>query len=278
MHILHASLVDQYFEGALGAGELRRVFDRIWRCGKCRRRYERHLLFERVRPQGGEPATDRLWRSIAASAGIPGPATENRSARPAGRRRAPGLLVLATALAGAAAILVPLYPRLPTTPTRTEPVARGPLDQPAAPPSVHLYRTRGGKSAPVEGELHSDDGVLVAYSNPSTDLGFLMVFGVDSRGGIHWYYPGYEHLGENPAAVPIRTGALGVELGEEVRHDLPVGELRMFSLFLPQPRHVLEIESLVARRLAARGGSVRDLSSLELPEGVEASTLLEVRP
>jgi hypothetical protein len=105
-----------------------------------------------------------------------------------------------------------------------------------------------------------------------------MVFAVDRRGAVHWYYPAYERQGEDPAAVLIRTNAYGVELGEEIRHPLPEGDLRMFALFLRAPHRVLETEAAISAALAARGGSVRELEKLPLLDGEQTSVLLRVRP
>jgi hypothetical protein len=294
IHLLHGSLVDRHFgmrlgpeaPEPLGPDALAALFERVRRCARCRRRYERQLLFERVRPDGDALREERSWAAITSAAGVEpavGAAGVEPAARAAGwpagseparassRRRT--FAILGASLAAAVVLLLPL---LPKTPTEREPVARGGTGE-APLPALHLYRTREGASGPVEGQLRAGDGVLVAYSNPS-DLGFLMVFAVDQRGGVHWYYPGYERLGEDPAAVPIRTRAFGVELGEEIRHDLPRGALRMFGLFLPRPLHVLEVEALVGRALAQSGAEVRALDHLELAEGEQTSLLLEVGP
>jgi hypothetical protein len=69
-----------------------------------------------------------------------------------------------------------------------------------------------------------------------------------------------------------------VELGEQIRHPLQLGALRVFALFLPRPRSVLEVEAVVERDLAAQGGDVRALTRVGISEGVQASALLEVTP
>jgi hypothetical protein len=270
IHLIHRSRVDRYFAGDLGAAAIRTMFEDLWRCGACRMRYERHLLLERTLAAASAPGADRLWQSIVAtSEAAPEHARKDTDGHPA-RRRA----LLALSLAVAAVLLVPPLFKEPTTST---PVPRG---APGAvmTPSLHLYRTHQGRSEPVRGELHSHDGVLLAYSNPSANLGYLMVFGVDGRGGVHWYYPAYDRQGEDPAAVQIRTKAFGVELGEEIRHRLPEGDMRMFALFLRRPHRVLETEASIAAALAAHGGSVRDLESLPLVDGDQTSVLLEVQP
>jgi hypothetical protein len=126
--------------------------------------------------------------------------------------------------------------------------------------------------------MHADDGILIAYSNPGAEFSYLMIFAVDVQGGVHWYYPAWEQPGQNPAAPAIRTHALGVELGEEIRHRLPAGPLRVFGLFLPRPLLVGDVERAVADAWAAHGQSVAGLSTLPIQEGEQLSRLLEVTP
>ena len=159
------------------------------------------------------------------------------------------------------------------------PISRGAADETAAAPALHLYRTIGEhETAPIEKSMRANDGILIAYSNPGSDLKYLMVFAVDTTGNIHWYYPAYERAGENPPAALIRTGALGVELGEAVRHPLAPGTLRVFGLFLPRPWHVDQIERRVAEEWDLQGRSLTRLTVLPVPEGKQVSYLLEVTP
>jgi hypothetical protein len=99
----------------------------------------------------------------------------------------------------------------------------------------------------VAGTIRANDGLLLAYSNPTAHLRYLMIFAVDRSGRVYWYHPAFERAGEDPAAVAIRTQAFGVELGDEIHQALPPGPLTMFALFLPQPRTVLEVEAMVQR-------------------------------
>ena len=72
---------------------------------------------------------------------------------------------------------------------------------------------------------------------------------------MHWYYPAYRALGEDPAAIPILPGTTGIELGEEIRQRAAPGTARIYALFLREPHRVLEIEALVrSRRSKSRTG------------------------
>jgi hypothetical protein len=279
MHRIHDLAIDRYFGGRLGRQATAKMLARLERCQGCRARYERHLLLERALPDGPSPE-ERLWSTIVQSADL-APTPAPAPGRP---RRPPRSLFLLLAAGGALAlvILVPLLPRLGTDRRAGDPVPRGPgagTEPAGAGPQLFLYRTVDGqRSERLARSLRAHDGMLVAYSNPSADLRFLMVFGVDAAGAVHWYHPAYERAGENPAAVPIRPEALGVELGEEIHHDLPPGELTVFGLFLPRPRTVLEIEELVRRARAAGGGAPGALDRLDIPEGRQVRLSLEVTP
>ena len=255
------------------------MFQVLPRCGACRVRYERHLLHERMLPDGDARAQDRLWRSILASASTG--ADSIRAARPVSdvRRRAfrPSMLAGAGALAGAL-LLVVVGARVKTIPA---PVARGTIAEEVPAPNVHLFRSVGEHQTElVTQTIHADDNILIAYSNPGAELSYLMVFAVDVRGDVHWYYPAYEQPGQNPAAPAIRTRALGVELGEEIRHALPLGPLRLFALFLRQPLRVEEVEGMVSEAERSHGNAVTAAERLPIPtgEGEQLSRLLEVTP
>ncbi|HLK90270.1 MAG TPA: hypothetical protein VKZ18_10270 [Polyangia bacterium] len=276
IHALHARQVDRYFAGTLrplAAGEM---FARLWRCSACRARYERHLLHERALPEGDTRQQERLWGSIVASAAPSAPEVQRRPVLP-WRSSRPWSLLGAGAVAGVLLLVaVGVHPR--SVPV---PVARGTIAEAAGAPTVHYFRTVGDhQTEPVAGTIRPDDGILIGYSNPGAELSYLMVFAVDVQGAVHWYYPAYEHPGDNPAAPSIRTRAVGVELGEEIRHALPAGPLRMVTLFLRRPLRVEEVEGMVWEAWRSHGESVSALETLPLPSeaGQQLSRLLEVRP
>jgi hypothetical protein len=277
IHPLHVRQIDRYFAGSLSPHAVAEMFRRVWRCGACRARYERHLLHERALPDGDTHRNERLWRSIVASASsearavtalLPEPRVQRRTFRPA-------ILGGAGALAGVLVVLL-VGARVKTVP---EPVERGTTAEETAAPSMHLFRSVGEHHTESVAEtIHADDGILFAYSNPGPDLSYLMVFAVDVEGGVHWYYPAYDGPGQNPPAQGIRTRALGVELGEEIRQMLPVGPLRMFSLFLRRPLRVEEVEALVLEAWRSADKSVTSLEKLPIQDGEQLSHLLDVTP
>ena len=269
IHLHHRREIDRYFRGELEKEATARMLARLWDCPRCRARYDRNLLFEQVCPDAERGAADRLWRSIEESADAAlKPVVAPAKVR--WRRPLSALLLLG---ASAAAIMV-LFAR-----TTSEPVPRGRPGATAREPAVFLYRSTGGhKAEAITRRVRPDDGVLVAYSNPTTDLKYLLVFAANERGDVYWYYPAYEKVDDDPAAVPIRTQAQAVELGEEIRHELKPGPLRMFAVFLSRPWRVRDVEKIVRRELADHRGSVRQLARLPFNEGAQSSFLLEVVP
>jgi len=276
IHALHVRQIDRYFAGSLPPAAATSMFERLWRCAACRTRYERHLLHERTLPDGDQRGQDRLWRSIVATASGVHAA---RAARVSPDARPPGFWPSTLVAAGALAGVLLLVVGGARTRTATAPVARGATVEEPAKPTVHFFRSVGEhQTEPVARTIHADDGILIAYSNPGAELSYLMVFAVDVQGGVHWYYPAYETPGQNPAAPAIRTRALGVELGEEIRHALPVGPLRIFALFLPRPMRAEQVEEMLSEAWRQGGKSVIALDRLRIDEGEQMSRLLEVTP
>jgi hypothetical protein len=250
LHLLQTLRLDRAFAGAT-APALRA---HLARCQGCQRRYLRHLVAEAALPDGDERAATRLWRDIQTAA----------ATRPSARRWA-----WPVAVAAAASLLLVIG-------LRDRPTPRG-GDGPAPPPALHLFRNVGGRAEPLADRVHAPDGLLFAYSNPGAGYSHLMVFALDPQGRIYWFYPAYQHPGDDPQAVPIASGRSGVELREEIQQPLHPGPLRLFALFLPGPERVLAVEAAVAR--AYRPGDSLDLErKVGPPLARQESWLLEVLP
>jgi hypothetical protein len=105
-----------------------------------------------------------------------------------------------------------------------------------------VYRIRTG--APPERAPHRmrrDDELAFAYTNPS-GFGYLLVFGVDSQGDVHWYHPEWSDAAATPGAVAIGKGADLHELTEAVTQKLEGPTLRLYAVFTNEPFTVRDIE------------------------------------
>jgi hypothetical protein len=280
---LHGTEIARYFEGQLDAAGEAIMRARLKECEACRAHYERHLVVEAAL-LGTGPATERLWRSVQRAAGRAQSAGEARMATPRAMAlplSKPSRFALAGAAFCAAAILLVALPRLGHTPGRrsvSEPVARGGA-VPA--PALHVFRSVSAHAAEPLAEgapIHAREGLLFAYSNFDMSLTRFMAFAIDAGYGVHWYYPAFERAGEDPQAIAIATGREGVELGEEIRHDLPPGPLRVVGLFLREPHGVQEIEALVKAHIADPRRPLAEAAPLPIPGAAEVSTMLRVVP
>jgi hypothetical protein len=279
----HGTDVARYFEGQLDGPSEANMRARLAACEACRALYERQLVVEAAL-LGTGAATERLWRGVQRAAGRPESRGEDRAGtprEPALPRSKPRRFAVAVAALGAAAILLIAIPRLDHTPRRrsvSEPVARGGA---AAAPALHVFRSVSEHAAEPLGEgtaIHAREGLLFAYSNFDASLTRFMAFGIDGDYRVHWYYPAFERAGEDPQAIAIAAGREGVELGEEIRHDLPLGPLRVVGLFLREPHGVQEIEALVNARIADPRRPLGAAAPLPIPGAVEVSVMLRVVP
>jgi len=122
---------------------------------------------------------------------------------------------------------------------------------------IQVYRVvEHGVPEPLGAELTPKDGLLFSYTNlGSQPFGYLMVFAVDSRSEVHWFYPAYETKGENPESIPIAQGRANVPLGELVQQDFATGPLALYALFTRGPYNVLDVEAWVKQHGRPAGES-----------------------
>ena len=228
-------LVDRHFAGGNSAFGERRLWRHLPRCQPCRERYRSHSLLESLDGEaaGATRARDRMGRSLFAES-----------------RRPRWLLSggVAVVLAGATALLLV---RRPVLQDDGNFVARGGRMGPASAASVSLSIFRlpsgGGKPQPAGGSIGADDGLVFAYSNPtSRGRRYLMVLATAATGQVFWYWPAWTDPAAAPAAVPIQAGDAPVELTESVRHQLSPGTLQVVGLFCDQPLTVKDVEAALS--------------------------------
>lgn len=210
---------------------------------------------------------DGIWHKID---------SDTRRWRPARRDQRTRYRVAALAAAGllaaalGGAVLALLFPRSGfwTREPDSEQIRVKSNDVAAASPDrwvgIQVFRLRGERDvARVSGSIRRDDGLLFAYTNLGPDpYPYLLIFGVDGTGTVHWYYPAFLRRGTNPSAIRIEPGRASVELREVIQHALEPGALTLYAVFARTQLKVLQVEAAI--RDAAQGG-LRLIDGRRLP-------------
>lgn len=114
---------------------------------------------------------------------------------------------------------------------------------------IKAYRLgKAGKVHRISKTIRFDDELLFSYNNAKQgSFTHLMIFAVNKAGNVFWFYPAYEHVDTNPAAIEVKSGATDQELPTKIQHNLSPGPLYIYGLFLHEPMTVRRIEALVAK-------------------------------
>jgi hypothetical protein len=238
-----------YLEGEVTASESAALEAQLAETPAARRRLDR---LRDTRDALGAPIPE--LEGVDLTAGI---SRALRAPAPSARRRAPlwAAFMTAGALAAAGAVgAVALWPR-PSDEFRAKSASGGDsqgggrADDRAAErwAGVQVYHVDGsGKPRRVGDRVSAREGLTFSYTNLGPrPFESLMIFAVDARGEVRWFYPAYQSEGTNPASVPIKRGEAEVALSDAVYHDLPAGPLVLYGVFSHRPLRVLEVESVV---------------------------------
>ncbi|QRK06228.1 hypothetical protein JQX13_39915 [Archangium violaceum] len=248
-------LVDRHFAASISPEDERQMRAHVTGCATCRDRYTRLELLARLDPRAPK-ARERLARGLGFS---------SSAATTPSTPWLPALTVLAAACVALLLVRVPgVREDAAFTPRGGEAVAE--------PALLVVYAVgRDGSVAPVGDRVRPEQELAFGYRNPEAKR-FLMVFGVDSAGRVHWYFPSWTVPEEDPTALPISPGDELHELPEAISHPLAPGHLSVHAIFLDVPLTVRQMEE----RLGAAGS--REVTTA-LPEGALHTTLeLQVTP
>jgi Putative zinc-finger len=240
--------IDRHFDGTISSKDERQMREHLGTCAPCHQYYERHLLLARLDPDA-IPVDVRLAKGLGL-----------------GRRRMATVIPLGAmgTLAAAAALL--LFVRSGSHAEGF--TARGNVSSTAA-SRVLVYDVRSGQPPALAGEaIGRHDELAFAYENGAAKSR-LMVFGIDERRHVYWFYPAWTHETENPVAVPIESSAGRHELPEAVSHTFEGGQLEIHSLFVDRPVSVRDVETIVA---------TQPPGPLSIPGAVESSVKFSVVP
>lgn len=112
---------------------------------------------------------------------------------------------------------------------------------------VQVYRVpRGAPPQRVFGRVASGEGLVFSYTNlGARPFDYLMIFAIDARGEVRWYYPAYERKGTDPRSIGIDAGQSQRALTDIVEHDFAPGPLVVVALFTREALTVSSVEALV---------------------------------
>jgi hypothetical protein len=93
--------------------------------------------------------------------------------------------------------------------------------------------------------LSPTTAMVASYHNVDAAAAYLMVFALDTRGEIHWAYPGFEDAKSDPASVRLEPLQMHRVLPDSVLLDeLPAGPLELVTFISRELTHVSRIETL----------------------------------
>ena len=109
---------------------------------------------------------------------------------------------------------------------------------------IRAYRVVGRKSPePLGATLSRSDGLVFSYTNLGAQpFRYLMIFGVDAKREVRWFYPAYLRTDENPQSIPIERSRANIALADVVEQDFAEGPLTLYALFSDARADVRSIE------------------------------------
>jgi hypothetical protein len=247
-------------EGELPPSRQREVREHLATCGECRKRaVQIKAVIEAMRTTPATLAGTDLVADV-----------RRRVAAEPSRRSTRRLGVWIATAASIAAVIIGTSLRNDDDEFRVKSAGRD-----AAWVDVAPYAVRGGEAVRVTEGVSADDALVFSYANSGArPFGYLMIFSVDARGEIHWYYPAYTETMSDPASVVIASGSGYLRLPDAVRHDLSAGPLVLVGLFSRRAFRVSAVEQRL-RGVGADGDQVR--SRLVFDDAVIDVTTLNVR-
>ena len=279
MKCANVSEVALYVAGELGPERKVALETHLDGCEACSRVHEElGAVAGSLAPEPAEFADPKLAGDVMTLIRL-GQADRDRTPVVRPRNRWLWWLAPAAVAVAAAALLVVVWPTGGTDPTSGfQPRSSGGTN-PDRWVSLRVFRALpSGYEEIVGGPIAQDDALAFAYEDRSRPrFGYLMVFAVDARGEVFWYYPIHTSDLANPRSIATVAGAEPIELPNEIVHDLALGPLRIFALFSRRPLDVDDVEAQVGREL----GHVRGVEALERLESTDIgqhSLLLFVGP
>lgn len=246
-----ARWISDHFAGRLPSSLDEPMRKHIRQCEECRVRYDLHLAAEGTGGEGAKRRHERLARAVLGSAAA-SPDAEASTEQPRGPDRptwswsALSLERRSALLVGLAAIVLAVLFYSPDPPHEREFVSRGGA---SCTGQVALWSYVGPTRLAPGSSIRQGEQIRFVYRNLSGGkLNRLMIFAVDEQGEVHWFYPLYTNVSENPRAYPVDVGR---EIGLPYLaggHTYGGASLKLYALFTSrQDLTVKEVEAIVAQ-------------------------------
>jgi len=214
-------------------------------CSACARRVEHlRLLPSELARLTLAPAAAGFSAQVVAKLGSAQP-TRTRSRRALLRAgAATGVFVAALAL-----WMLAVLPRLPSARRGAELTARGAPSARSARVGFEVYAHQPGqapKRLRAGQALDARSGYSFVVHNRGGRALQLMLFAVDARRDVHWFYPAFLDANTDPRSIRIDAQPQVQALPEGITPDGPaLGPIEFLAVFTTAPLSVTEIEALL---------------------------------
>ncbi|MDZ4697751.1 MAG: hypothetical protein SGI86_21625 [Deltaproteobacteria bacterium] len=235
-HTKIRTLIDQHFSLRIAADAERRMRDHLPECASCKTYYETHLQLSYLDPAAAQPM-ERLGSALGL--------------RPFWNALPIRKLATGMSLALAAVALLVFLPNA----RKADPVAMVSPSEPGdgftargssatGTAALAVFEMDGDKPRALENaaSFSTKSELVFGYRNPANRT-HLLVFGVDSRNRVHWYFPEWTDAEQNPRAVRIEPSGAVHQLPDAISHVLAPGTLRLYGVFTNK---VLDVQTVEA--------------------------------
>ncbi len=259
------TLIDQHFSLRIAPEAERRMRSHLPECAPCKTYYETHLQLSYLDPAAAQPM-ERLGSALGL--------------RPFWHVLPIRKLATGMSLALAAIALLVFLPNA----RKVDPVAvispassddgftaRGSIAAGTA--ALAVFEMDGDKPRALENaaSFSMKSALVFGYRNPG-NRSHLLVFGVDSKNRVHWYFPEWNDAQQNPQAVRIEPSGAVHQLPDAISHELAPGTLRLYGVFTNKALDVQAVEAALGP-----GGPNRAKLGLAGDDPIW-SRVLEVKP
>lgn len=252
---IERALIDAHFRGDISSKDERRLREHLTDCSACQAHYRRRQILAQLDPEAPAPE-ERLAKGL----GLTYEADRENEEQESSKLLWP---MIASALAVAAALIFVLRsPHDDGFRSRGSIGTTEAIGQAAS--TISVYRVSDRTLLSTSGSFRRDDELAFSYDNASHKP-YVMIFGVDEKGRVYWFYPAWTDESENPMALKTDPEATSVALPEAIKHRFQGSNLTVHGLFLENPLTVRDVEAALRdHRLSTMQGAVDRTTTFEV--------------